>query len=583
MHQTILSMKKVDSRIVQELNDTKENSELILFDRVKTTNQEDRTCTEIRKVLQENKKSYDEMLLKRFKTIENTLFFKKKLWVFESNQLKLDIIREIHDQSVSEHSDVRRICKYLHKWYYWSQAKQSIKRYIRNCHICKRFKATRDKYFDLLNFLSISNRSWIDIIMNFVIELSESKKFNAILMIINRLTKMHHYISCTTTEEDTNAEKIVRLLINHVWKLHELSSTIISNRDSQFISLMWKTVCQILKINVKLSTAFHFEIDDQSEIVNQKMKRYLRNYCNYQQNDWFEWLLMIEFAFNAVIFVSTELFVFMTNYEFESRMFFDSSLKDNQKSIRERILTRKDSNIINKMKNIWDFIKKKLTNAQNMQKRHANQKKTSSSEYEFEDMIWLFIKNIKIERSFRKLNHKWIESYKIKKVLKDVCQLNLSQSMKIHDTFHISLLRKTAIDSLIEQIQSSSLSIVIDKDEEEKYEINDIFDNRYHYDKLQYKIVWIDHFSNRAWYSAENFQNHSKEILNDYHQRYSTKFESKMQLIAIIETMLSEWIRNKHKEAKQLIQNVLNRMKSEMKENDRKRFSKDSFEKNLAY
>jgi hypothetical protein len=52
--------------------------------------------------------------------------------------------------------------------------------------------------------------------MNFVIELSESKEFNAILMIIDRLTKMHHYISRMTTEQDTSAEKIARLLINHV-------------------------------------------------------------------------------------------------------------------------------------------------------------------------------------------------------------------------------------------------------------------------------------------------------------------------------------------------------------------------------
>jgi hypothetical protein len=79
MHQTILSAKKVDSRIVQELNDIEENTELILFDRVKTANQEDRTCIEIKKALQENKKSYDEMLLKRFKSVENTLFFKEKL------------------------------------------------------------------------------------------------------------------------------------------------------------------------------------------------------------------------------------------------------------------------------------------------------------------------------------------------------------------------------------------------------------------------------------------------------------------------------------------------------------------------
>jgi hypothetical protein len=217
MHQIVLSSKKVDSRILQKLNDIeKENSELSLFDKVKLANQKNSTCIAIRDAIRNKKKSFDEMLLKKFESLENTLFFKKKLWISEFDQLKLDIIREIHDQSASEHSDIRRICKYLHKWYYWSQTKQSVKRYIRNCHICKRFKATRDKYFDLLNFLSISDRSWMNIIMNFVIELSESKDFNAILMIVDRLTKMHHYISCTTTKEDTNAEKIARLLINHV-------------------------------------------------------------------------------------------------------------------------------------------------------------------------------------------------------------------------------------------------------------------------------------------------------------------------------------------------------------------------------
>jgi hypothetical protein len=79
MHQIVLSLNKIDSRVVQELNDTEEDTRLFLFDRVKTANQEDRTCIEIRKVLQKNKKSHDEMLLKKFKSIENILFFKEKL------------------------------------------------------------------------------------------------------------------------------------------------------------------------------------------------------------------------------------------------------------------------------------------------------------------------------------------------------------------------------------------------------------------------------------------------------------------------------------------------------------------------
>jgi hypothetical protein len=325
------------------------------------------------------------MLLKKFEMIENTLFF-KKLWISEFDQLKLNIIREIQDQSVSEHSDVRRSCKYLHKWYYWSQAKQSMKRYIRNCHICKRFKAIRDKYSDLLNLLFISDRSRTNITMNFVIELFESKNFNVILIMINRLTKMHHYISCITTEKSTSAEKTARLLINQVWKLHELSSIIVSNRDSQFVSFVWKTICRVLKINAKLSTAFHFETNDQSEIANQKMKRYLRSYCNYQQDDWSKWLFMTEFVSNAATSAFTELFVFMTNYDFESRMSFDSSNSNDdvfreRLSARERILTQKAAIITKKMRNIWDFIKNKLVDTQNTQKRYADRKRTFSSDY----------------------------------------------------------------------------------------------------------------------------------------------------------------------------------------------------------
>ncbi len=272
---------------------------------------------------------------------------------------------------------------------------------------------------------------------------------------------------------------------------------------------------------------------------------------------------MTKFVSNAITFAFIELSVFMTNYEFESRMSFDSlNIDTNDRlSDRERILTQKTATIIEKMRDIWNFIKKKLTNAQEMQKKHADKHRTFSSEYQLEDMIWLFIKNINTERSFRKLNHKWIDFYKIKKIMTNVCQLNLSQSMKIHDTFHISLLRSAATDFLTEQIQSSPFSIIVE-DEEKEYEINDILDSRYHYEKLQYKVAWIDHFSNRVWYSTENFD-HSKKILVDYHERYSNKAESELRLIASIKSMIEHfyWLQ----QTKNLVKNTLNKMQAEMK------------------
>jgi hypothetical protein len=81
MHQTVLSTKKIDSRIVQKLNDTEKNlnSKLSLFDKIKSANQKNEICTIIENAIRNRKKSFDEMLLKKFEMIENTLFFKKKL------------------------------------------------------------------------------------------------------------------------------------------------------------------------------------------------------------------------------------------------------------------------------------------------------------------------------------------------------------------------------------------------------------------------------------------------------------------------------------------------------------------------
>ncbi len=166
------------------------------------------------------------------------------------------------------HSRIRRTHKFVKRLYYWPEMREIIDRYIRHCHVCRRLKASEDRYSDLLNFFSISNKFWTNITMNFVTELSLSKRFNAILMIVNKLTKMSHYIFCTVEEEDTSAEETTHLLIYHMWKLHDLSKFIMFDRKSQFVSLIWKSLCKILRITIKLSIAFHFKTNDQSEIIN---------------------------------------------------------------------------------------------------------------------------------------------------------------------------------------------------------------------------------------------------------------------------------------------------------------------------
>jgi hypothetical protein len=245
-------------------------------------------------------------------------------------------MQEVHDQFASSHSKVNRTIKLLRKNHRWSEMIRDVKQYVWNCHTCKRAKATRDKYNELLNSFSIFDRSWTDIIFDFVIELSDNKEYNAILMMINWLSKMHHYISCIIDENDTTAKKTTKLLIQHVWKLHEFFTTMISNRDFQFISFVWNTICRMLRIKAMLFIAFHSKTNEQSEIFNQKMKRYLRAYVNHQENNWADWLFMIEYAFNAFISIITQMSSFFVNYEFESRMSFDH-VEFEENTIRNRI------------------------------------------------------------------------------------------------------------------------------------------------------------------------------------------------------------------------------------------------------
>jgi hypothetical protein len=505
--------------------------------------------------------------------------------IFEQNRLSL--MQKMHDQFAFDHSDVNKIIKLLRHNYRWSEMIRDVKQFIWNCHTCKRTKTIKDKYNELLNLLSISNRSWIDIILDFVIELFDNRDYNAVLMIINRLSKMHHYISCTTNENETTTEKTAKLLIQHVWKLHELLITMIFDRDSQFISLIWDIICKMLKIKAKLFIAFHSKTNEQSEIFNQKMKRYLRVYVNYQQNDWADWLFMTEYAFNAFISIITQMSSFLANYEFESRMSFDR-VKFNENIAKDRVNKFRERKIVFTMKNIWKFAKKHMKKSQQSQIIYVNRHRIFASDYQIENQVWLSIKNIQIDRSFRKLDHKMLELFKILKKKDNSYKFELSIEINIHSVFHISLLRKDLENSLSRQIISSSSLVVID--DEEKFDVKNIIDSRLTErsinKRLQYNVKWVKHSSDRKWYSIENFEN-AKKIVADYHQRYFDKSNS--HFLAIQSLFISlmthflnsfSWARKDIQKTKNIIKNILNKMKIKMKFNIIKQTSILNVERN---
>ncbi len=426
----------------------------------------------------------------------------------------------MYDQSSVNHSDILRTVKII-KWnYYWSFMQKTIDQYIRNCYICQRSKTSRDKSNNLLQSLLISEQRWQDIAMNFIINLSDSSEYNAILTIICRLSKKRHYISCITDDEDITVKKTAEMLIQWVYQTHDLSSFIISDRDSQFISILWKFLCKWLSISLWLFIVYHSQIDDQSERVNQNIKRYLQFFCSYMQNDWSKWLLMIKFADNNVLFSVIFLILFFMNKNFHSHMSFNSDIIKYE-STHERLQIDQVKNISEKMNKTLIFAREALIKTRKQMMNQAN-KHRKKINYKIESKMFLNERNIITARLFKKLNDKMLDSFQIINLIDSFYKLKLLETMCIHDVFHSELLRLVINDSLSDQKNEISRSIVIN--DEDEWEIDDILNFRWYRRRLQYRVKWKSYDNDLNWYNADDdeFMN-AQEMINNFHIKYSRK------------------------------------------------------------
>ncbi len=310
------------------------------------------------------------------------------------------------------------------------------------------------------------------------------------------------------------------MLWNVYW-LHDLSSSIVSNRDSQFVSIMWQSLCKWLKITTSLLTIYHSEINDQLKWANQDVERELRIYCNYMQNDWAKWLSMMKFSENFNIFSIISKISFYFNKEFHSRMGFDSDTTD-YKITCERLEARKVNDIIIWMKELLIFDRQQLKKMKQIIEAQINKHRRDVI-YEVDDWVWLFFRNIKTTRSCKNLKDKQLESYQITVKVEIVYHLHLLISMKqLHSMFSSKLLRSYLDNFLSEQHSESSRSLTIEDDEH--WKINDILNSRRYRDWIQYKVKWMRLDWNNEWYyvNKEEFKN-SKEVLVEFHKLYSDK------------------------------------------------------------
>ena len=274
--------------------------------------------------------------------------------------------------------------------------------------MCRRAKAPHDRYNGTLKPLPVPQRPWTNITMDFVTGLPECELKNTILMVVDQLAKKQVYIPCLDQDEGTNAEATAKMLLHNVWQRHSLPLSVVSDRGLQFVLAVWKALCKILRINAKLSTAFHSETDGQSEIANQEIERYLCTYVNHFQNNWVDLLSMAKFAANANPSFTTKIPPFQATRGYVPRMSFN--LVDLlEKSTRERLANSKARSIATDIEKMWKFVRTEMAQSQERYIKAADRsRKSVEDKYKVGNNVWLSTKNIKMEKPSKKLDHKMV-------------------------------------------------------------------------------------------------------------------------------------------------------------------------------
>jgi len=245
---------------------------------------------------------------------------------------------------------------------------------------------------------------------------------------VDRLTKYAHFLP---VKHPYTAATIAQLFMDHVVKLHGLPASIVSDRDTIFVSHFWRELFKLYKVNLQLTTAYHPQTDGQSERVNQCLEMYLR--CAVQDSPK-SWLSLAELCYNSSLHSALGCSPFKALYGYEPNIGAIPSIPSSTSTSVAEIIEHHELHL--------QSLKEHLARAQNRMKQVAD---TKCTDYQFTvgDKVLLklqpYTQSTVANRPYPKIAYKYFGPYTIlEKVGSVAYRLQLPEGSMIHPIFHIS-------------------------------------------------------------------------------------------------------------------------------------------------
>jgi len=205
--------------------------------------------------------------------------------------------------------------------------KRDVQQICEQCIVCRKAKS-RVQPHGLYTPLPVPTEPWVDISLDFVLDLPRSKKGrDSIFVLVDRFSKMMHFIACHKIDD---ASHIADLFFREIVRLHGIPKSIVSDHDVKFLIYFWKTLWGKLGTKLLFSTTYHPQTYGQTEVVNRilsqllcaviqkktfevvnrTLSQLLRAVIQKNLKSWEECLTFVEFAYNIIVYSTTGFFSF---------------------------------------------------------------------------------------------------------------------------------------------------------------------------------------------------------------------------------------------------------------------------------
>ena len=134
------------------------------------------------------------------KVEKGTIWFRKRICVLDVEHLHEMILKEAHNSAYSIHPGSTKMYQDLKERYWWYGMKRDVAAHVAICDVCQRVKAEHQRPAGLLQPLKVPECKWEEIGMDFIVGLPRTKDgYDSIWVIVDRLTKVAHFIQVKTT------------------------------------------------------------------------------------------------------------------------------------------------------------------------------------------------------------------------------------------------------------------------------------------------------------------------------------------------------------------------------------------------